>query len=152
MTINNGPVNFAINMQDANFNSPFGFTDITINAGPIINTADHLQVWTSDQGSIFDYTVDNYTTTDFFLPMEGGTVFLGTNFFKDQPVVSVTNATLGFFHNITDQGGVADNLSLGHTSLVAACWIRVTSGTRPCSWMRQARRRSTSAILALVRS
>ena len=114
VTINN--VNFAINMQDANF----GFTEMTINAGPIINTADQLQVWTSDQGSIFDYTVDNYTTTEFFLPMQGSTVFLGTNFFKDQPVPSVTNATLGFFHNTGDTAaGVADNLSLGHTSLVA---------------------------------
>jgi len=51
--------------------------------------------------------------------MQGGTVFLGTDFFKDQPVVSVTNATLGFFHNTGDTGGAADNLSLGHTSLVA---------------------------------
>jgi hypothetical protein len=119
VTINNGPVNFAINMQDANFNVPFGFTEISINAGPIINTADHLQVWMSDQGSIFDYTVDNYTRTDFLLPTEGGTVLLGTNFFKDQPVVSVTNATLGFFHNTGDTGSAADNLSLGHTSLVA---------------------------------
>jgi len=119
LTINNGPTNFAINMQDANFNVPFGFTDIVINAGPTINTADHLQVWTSDQGSIFDYTINNYTTTDFFLPTHGGTVLLGTDFFKYQPVPSVTNATLGFFHNTADDvGGAADNLSLGHTSLV----------------------------------
>jgi hypothetical protein len=118
LTINNGPTNFAINMQDANFNVPVG-TTIVINAGPIINTANHLQVGTSDNGRIFDYTINNYTTTDFFLPTQGGTVFLGTDFFKYQPVVSVTNALLEFFHNTADVGGAADNLSLGHTQLVA---------------------------------
>jgi hypothetical protein len=115
LTINNGPVNFAINMQDANF----GFTEITINAGPIINPADHLQVWTSDEGSVFDYTVNNYTRTDFLLPTEGSTVFLGTNFFKDQPVASVTNASLNFFDNNAETGLGADTLSLGDTQLVS---------------------------------
>ena len=44
LVIMNGYVNFAINMQDINYNGH----NFTITAGPVINVADTLDVWVSD--------------------------------------------------------------------------------------------------------
>ena len=44
LVIQNGYVNFAINMQDINYNGH----NFTITAGPVINVADKLDVWVGD--------------------------------------------------------------------------------------------------------
>ncbi len=84
------------------------------------------------------FTIDNYTTSDIYLPYEsiktaGGSdyqnyVVLGSTDFVDQPVVSVpilgaTAASLNFYDNQTDTGGSSpggpDGLVLGHTNFTA---------------------------------
>ena len=139
LVIENGPTNFAVNMQDT-AGGPSGVGspsyDITISQGPLIDTASMLDVWVSDEGSapngalgatalnIPQFTINDYTTVNIFLPTEGGhNVFLGSTVgptggsgFIDQPVVSVTDATLTFNDNTADTGGTPgpDNLFLGH--------------------------------------
>jgi hypothetical protein len=110
LVIQNAPAMFAINMQDMDTNGH----NITVTAGPILNTADHLQVWVSDEGQVPVYTINNYTTTDIFLPTEGSTVILGSTEFVDTPVFTVNNATLNFFDNTHDSGGASDTLKLGN--------------------------------------
>jgi len=117
LVINNGFADFAINMQDLNTYHASTDHNITISAGPTINLNDHLQVWVSDEGSVPVFTVNNYTTTDIFLPTEhGNDVVLGSDHFVDQPVVSVTGASLNFYDNSADSGNGSDNLILGKTT------------------------------------
>jgi hypothetical protein len=110
LVINNAPANFAVNMQDTSFSG----NNVTITAGPTISTTGTLDLWVSDEGAVPTFTVNNYTTTNIFLPTEGDTVTLGSTAFVDQPVVSVTNASLNFFDNTADTGGPSDTLKLGH--------------------------------------
>jgi hypothetical protein len=115
LVIQNGPAQFAINMQDANFNG----NDFTISQGPIVNTVSTLDVWVPDtENNSGDgnphVTINNYTTANVFMPTEGGIVKLGTTSFNMQPVVTVNNASLNFFDNHGDTGGTSDNLKLGN--------------------------------------
>ncbi len=97
---------------------------------------------TSSYSNVKTFTVDNYTTTDIYLPYEsvgkgtitaGSTdvqdyVVLGSAAFVDQPIVSVpilgaVAATVNFYDNQTDTGGSPpggpDGLVLGHTNFLA---------------------------------
>ena len=103
------------------------------------------------------FTIDNYTTSDIYLPYESvatemvtnqlvttfvdpqNYVVLGSTDFVDQPVVSVpilgaTAASLNFYDNTTDTGGSPpggpDDLVLGHTNffgLLTSANIGVTT-------------------------
>ena len=101
---------------------------------------------TSSFSNVPVFTVDNYTTTDIYLPYESvgkgagvippasfgrdwqNYVVLGSTDFVDQPVVSVpilgaTAAVVNFYDNQTDTGGSPpggpDGLVVGHTNFLA---------------------------------
>ena len=173
--IEDGPINFALNMQDvANGewvypdndpdNVPVGLTgyNITIfgeQPPPFVATTDTLKWWVSDDGATYGtepvdederllaqpngnvvggtifvspvVEIFNYTNVDIYLPYESAVinsdgdsiqnwVVLGSDHFTDQPVPTVTNASVNFYDNTDDTGGSdpggADNLVLGHTN------------------------------------
>ncbi len=120
-----------------------------LNTIPSVNTTDHLKFWVADEGiynafnnavtaTVFytpQFAVDNYTTTDIYLPYEsvghgnnvqdyvvlGGAVpsIAGGFGFIDQPVVTATAASVNFYDNTADTGGSwpggPSDLVLGYT-------------------------------------
>ena len=117
LVIENGPADFAINMQGTSDTGGFNFT---ITQGPLINTTSMLDVWVGDSGAAgpAKVSIDNYTTTNVYMPHDGGITKLGTTSFTDTPVFTVTDATLNFNDNTADTGGAGagtpDTLKLGN--------------------------------------